>query len=391
MRQSFFVTASWAVFAAAHGHVKEYIIDGTSYPSFDPKSDYDAKWSAKRVEWGFSKAKGGVGPVENVNGPDINCRFAPLQAPAITGEVRAGANITFQWADWFINHPGPVMTYMGLLPESGDVSQTEYFKIDQASYDPKTQEWGTDRLVKNDNRHTSTIPSDIKPGTYVVRHEIISLHNALNDDWVKKISGAQLYPQCIKVKVTGSGTATPKTIGKFPGAYKWDDEGILYNVYFHPNKYVAPGGPVYQSASFAPPAGPKPVPAETGWPAGDQGTEYRRIRTQSDKQWESAVHNDVASHPGKGGCIWEVDQTPKQAKCTQTNPKDPKYKGLGQPPESPMYVSENASNRKNIGRGPVVKYLFDPTQPRWEQRSKATGGKLNYVEENENFAVEWKA
>jgi hypothetical protein len=38
-----------------------------------------------------------------------------------------------------------------------------------------------------------------------------------------------------------------------------------------------------------------------------------------------------------------------------------------------MYVDENSSNRKNIGRGPIVKYLFDPTQPRWEVRAKEAG------------------
>jgi hypothetical protein len=37
-----------------------------------------------------------------------------------------------------------------------------------------------------------------------------------------------------------------------------------------------------------------------------------------------------------------------------------------------MYVDENSSNRKNIGRGPIIKYLFDPTKPRWEVREKAS-------------------
>jgi cellulase len=85
---------------------------------------------------------------------------------------------------------------MGLLPESGKPSDVEFFKIDEATYDPKTMTWGTDWLMKNKNIRTVTIPSDIKPGTYVLRHEIISLHNALNDDYIKKSSGAQFYPQC---------------------------------------------------------------------------------------------------------------------------------------------------------------------------------------------------
>lgn len=69
MRQ-YLAIAAWASLAAAHGHVKEYIIDGNTYPSFDPGLDYDAKWSSKRIEWGFSKPKGNVGPVESVVGPE---------------------------------------------------------------------------------------------------------------------------------------------------------------------------------------------------------------------------------------------------------------------------------------------------------------------------------
>jgi cellulase len=120
---------------------------------------------------------------------------------------------------------------MGLLPESGKLEDVGFFKIDEATYDPNTMTWGSDWLMKNKMAHTATIPGDIKPGTYVIRHEIISLHNALNDDFAKKISGAQFYPQCVKVKVVGDGTATPPTV-KFPGGYLWDEKGILINIFY---------------------------------------------------------------------------------------------------------------------------------------------------------------
>jgi cellulase len=66
----FLAFAACAGLVAAHGHVKEYIVDGNTYPSFDPGVDYDAKFSPKRIEWGFSKSKGNVGPVESVSGPE---------------------------------------------------------------------------------------------------------------------------------------------------------------------------------------------------------------------------------------------------------------------------------------------------------------------------------
>ena len=128
---------------------------------------------------------------------------------------------------------------MGLLPDQNTKPQdVSFFKIDEATYDPKTKEWGTDWLIANKNTSTVTLPSDIKSGMYIVRHEIIALHYAFRDNIQTKISGAQFYPQCINVKVTGSGTATPAGV-KFPGAYNWRDPGILDNIYYTVNRYVS--------------------------------------------------------------------------------------------------------------------------------------------------------
>lgn len=183
---------------------------------------------------------------------------------------------------------------MGLLPESGKLDDVEFFKIDEATYDPKTMTWGTDWLMKNNHTHTVTIPSDIKPGTYVVRHEIISLHNALNDDYIKKVSGAQFYPQCAKVKVIGNGTATPPGL-KFPGLYKWDEIGILVNIFYRANEYISPGPPLYKPAVVLPPIGPKPTVTETGVLRGELATQYRQLKAKTDNRWMDAVHGTDAS------------------------------------------------------------------------------------------------
>jgi hypothetical protein len=43
--------------------------------------------------------------------------------------------------------------------------------------------------------------------------------------------GAQFYPSCIQVQVTGSGTAFPTSFVSFPGAYTADTPGIVYDIY----------------------------------------------------------------------------------------------------------------------------------------------------------------
>jgi lytic cellulose monooxygenase (C1-hydroxylating) len=116
MRQSL-VSLLWAGLASAHGHVKEYVIDGTTYPAFDPSHDYDAKFNISRIEWGFPKTRRdigpGVSPVDDVNNLEITCRFRPLKAPGLEAVARSGASVTFKWLDWFSSHKGPVMTVSG--------------------------------------------------------------------------------------------------------------------------------------------------------------------------------------------------------------------------------------------------------------------------------------
>lgn len=70
-----------------------------------------------------------------------------------------------------------------------------------------------------------TIPACIKPGYYLVRHELIALHSAFS------YPGAQFYPGCHQLKVTGSGSTTPSSLVAFPGAYAASDPGVTYNSY----------------------------------------------------------------------------------------------------------------------------------------------------------------
>jgi hypothetical protein len=87
---------------------------------------------------------------------------------------------------------------MGLLPdEKTSVNDVEFFKIDEDGYHAKDNSWGTDALIANNNTRTVTIPSNIKPGMYVVRHDIIGLHFAWMENAEKKTSGAQPYPTCL--------------------------------------------------------------------------------------------------------------------------------------------------------------------------------------------------
>jgi lytic cellulose monooxygenase (C1-hydroxylating) len=78
------------------------------------------------------------------------------------------------------------------------------------------------------------IPTDIAPGDYLLRAEVIALHTAGSS------GGAQLYMTCYQLQVSGNGTAAPATV-KFPGAYKASDPGLMFNIHAKVQTYVIPG------------------------------------------------------------------------------------------------------------------------------------------------------
>jgi hypothetical protein len=77
----------------------------------------------------------------------------------------------------------------------------------------------------------TTLPTDIKPGQYILRHEIIALHLATT------LGGAEFYPACIQLNIGGNGTGVPTSddLVTFPGGYSDNDPGI-FDPNVSPNK-----------------------------------------------------------------------------------------------------------------------------------------------------------
>ena len=83
-----------------------------------------------------------------------------------------------------------------------DGSGSGWFKIDQLGLRSGAlngNDWGTG-VVYKDHAWTSTIPASLAPGNYLIRHELLALHQA---------NTPQFYPECAQVVVTGSGTKSP--------------------------------------------------------------------------------------------------------------------------------------------------------------------------------------
>ncbi|KAK1983061.1 family 61 glycosyl hydrolase [Colletotrichum cereale] len=229
-----------AATVAAHGHVTNIVINGVSYRNYIPVQDPYTNNPPLVAGWTIDQRDNGFVAPDAYNAPDIICH---RQAVAGKGRitVAAGDTVQLQWTEWPDSHKGPVIDWLANCNgpcNLVDKTDLRFFKIDGAGLiDPpqRTNRWAANALIDNGNAWLVRIPPNVAPGHYVLRHDIIALHNA------GQPNGAQSYPQCINLEITGEGTDSPPGT---PGTalYKANDAGILYNIYRDSlNDYVVPG------------------------------------------------------------------------------------------------------------------------------------------------------
>ncbi|KAI9045022.1 lytic polysaccharide monooxygenase auxiliary activity family 9 protein [Aspergillus affinis] len=236
-----------AALVAGHGYVSGAVVDGKYYGGYIVSSYAYSDSPPETIGWSTEATDLGFVDGSDYSNADIICHKS-AKPGAISAEIAAGGKVELQWTEWPESHHGPVITYLANC--NGDCSKVdktslEFFKIDQkglvdGSEAPGT--WASDELIKNNNSWTVTVPDSIAAGNYVLRHEIIGLHSAGNKD------GAQNYPQCFNLKVTGGGSDKPTgTLGT--KLYKDTDAGILVSIYSSLDSYKIPGPALYSGAS----------------------------------------------------------------------------------------------------------------------------------------------
>lgn len=233
-----------ASMAAAHGIVQNITIAGKFYDLYDPYITPYENPVPDVIGWTVQSN----GPVQDVTSSAIACNV-DSKTGAISASAAAGAEVVLHWTAWPVSHKGPTMTYLascdGDCSDVSDPTTLDWFKIDEAGlYSDGT--WASDKLIADGNTWTLSLPSSIKAGNYVLRHELLALHSA------SSVGGAQFYPVCLNLEITGDGTEFPtatETV-KFPGAYSATDPGIEINIYYPtPTSYDIPGPTVWSGAS----------------------------------------------------------------------------------------------------------------------------------------------
>jgi len=234
----------------AHGFVKQVTVDGKVFQGpnpFNPSNE-------DTVIWPYS---GGNGPINDVNSADITCNKV-IRSAKISAEAKGGSTIVFDWngsSFWPAgdtgtgpqNHHGPVMNYLAKCPgkcadaKPQDLEFVKVQEVGRVEAGPIPGVWGTDLITKSGSTFTFQLPTGLASGEYVLKHDLLALHNAQNND-------AQFYPVCANLVITDDGSR-PLTGGqKFPGGYKADDPSLHVNLFdgsIENKEYIIPGGPVF--------------------------------------------------------------------------------------------------------------------------------------------------
>ncbi|KAK0475928.1 glycosyl hydrolase family 61-domain-containing protein [Armillaria novae-zelandiae] len=234
MKPSILLPFLAASYVAGHGYVQKVTIDGT---------EYTGPAVASGSTDGITREISTQDPIKGAKNSDLTCGPGALAASKVAN-VNSGSSISFLWtgasgSPWPHN-VGPMMTY---LTNCGDQScaeynpkGTEWFKIEEAGKTDGT--WAQAALMSGAAAKV-TLPSNLAAGNYIIRHEIIALHNAQAE------GGAEFYASCTQLKVGGSGTSTPSSsnLVQLPGAYSDTDPGILIDVYSDSqnDSYTFPG------------------------------------------------------------------------------------------------------------------------------------------------------
>ncbi|KAI6713521.1 endo-beta-1:4-glucanase D [Diplocarpon mali] len=221
------------------------------------------------VDQGLGNTQGGYirfppnnNPVKDVTSKDMTCNVNNVPA-AKTIDVAAGDKITLQWhhdsnqpSDDIIasSHKGPVQAY--IAPTASEGAGDVWVKLKEDGY--SGGKWGVENLIAAKGKFDVTLPAGLAQGPYLLRGEIIALHEGEVSYQTNPGRGAQFYMGCVQLNVGGSGsTALPAGVA-IPGAYAPNDPGVVFNIYGGAiTDYPIPGPAVWDGASgggAAPPA-----------------------------------------------------------------------------------------------------------------------------------------
>ncbi|KAL2066338.1 hypothetical protein VTL71DRAFT_2409 [Oculimacula yallundae] len=217
---------------------------------------------------GYIRAPPNNSPVKDVTSKDMTCNVNNVAA-AKSIDVKAGDKLSLEWhhdsktaGDDIIDktHLGPVMAY--IAPAESNGAGDVWVKIAEDGFDGS--KWGVERLIAAKGLQDVTLPASLAAGKYLLRGEVIALHEADTDFATNPGRGAQFYMECVQITVSGGTTPLPAGVA-IPGVYTSKDPGVLFNLFGGKvTSYKAPGPAVMAAGAGAGTAPNAPAPVAGG-------------------------------------------------------------------------------------------------------------------------------
>ncbi|KAI4205714.1 MAG: hypothetical protein LQ350_000211 [Teloschistes chrysophthalmus] len=197
-------------------------------------------------------------PVRPIDSQDMACGVNGNNGVARICPANSGSQLTFNFRDWpdasqpgalDKSHMGPCSVYMKKVDNSAadnNAAGPGWFKIYEEDYDNSTAQWCTSKIMANDGKLSVQIPSDLAGGYYLVRPELLALHEA-----DKSPPDPQFYVGCAQIFLQSTGSAIPKNTVSIPGYVSMQDPAMTFHIWNAPKQLYFPqfSPPTYKSGS----------------------------------------------------------------------------------------------------------------------------------------------
>lgn len=149
------------------------------------------------------------------------------------------------------SHKGPCAVYLKKVDDmfSEPASGPGWFKIWEDGYNADSDKWCVDKLIENNGLLSINLPTGLPSGYYLVRPELLALHQAYRGD-------PQFFHGCAQVFVQNGPQRSLDLPGEYevsiPGHVEADAPGLTFNLYEdEASSYEIPGPKVYIPESLA--------------------------------------------------------------------------------------------------------------------------------------------
>jgi hypothetical protein len=130
-----------------------------------------------------------------------------------------------------------------------------WFKIFDYGYEKDADRWCSDEIIDNNGLLNVNLPKGLAGGAYLIRPEILALHNADKGE-------PQFYTGCAQINLESTGNLGPESTVKIPGYVAYGQPSTSFNIWDpKPFKkdYVIPGPAVAKLVATSSTASTKSV------------------------------------------------------------------------------------------------------------------------------------